>query len=563
MVGMEAETVSDTVAEIHRWREELSSLPPAATEAEAIDRITALEELNSTSAAIQAREALTLDMLRRNRESVDGVPSKNQGRGLGAEVALARRVSRARGSALLGFSRTLIMDMPNTFGALKSGTISEEKARIVVKETTWLPREKRQEVDERMRERLAEVGIRRLGNEVRALAQKLDQKAAVDHLERRTEERTVTVRPAPGNMAYLTALLPMPQAVAAYANLSRSAQSLIGSGQSEGNSQSQLMADLLVQRLTGQESAEAIPTEVHVVMNESSLFAPGEEPAWFPGFGPIPAESARNFVAANEAEVFLRRLYTRPTDGQLVRMDSRRREFTGLLRRMVIIRDDVCRSPWCEAQIKHADHVDSFAGGGETGWDNASGLCAACNYAKELTGWRHEATADRLVVTTPTGHKYGAGTHAIAPPDPKYVEGEVVDEFVVESSTGPSGPESTGPPEPGAAGAPESEPLGPPGTETHGPPGPETAGPKDSDVPDQRDSEAIPRWLTIPRFGRKQSSTVKILGRTIGVDMWFREELRPRSDGGPSRDERPSSDNRPSPAERLLTRRLQEAGHRE
>lgn len=517
MVGMEAETVSNTVAEIHRWREELSSLPPAASEAAAIDRITALEELNSTSTAIQAREALTLDMLRRNRESVDGVPSKKQGRGLGAEVALARRVSRARGSALLGFSRTLIMDMPNTFAALKGGTISEEKARIVVKETTWLPREKRQEVDERMRERLAEVGIRRLGNEVRALAQRLDQKAAVDHLERRTEERTVTVPPAPGNMAYLTALLPMPQAVAACSNLSRSAQSLIGTGQA----------------------------------------------AWLPGFGPIPAESARNFVAANEAEVFLRRLCTRPTDGQLVRMDSRRREFAGLLRRMVIIRDDVCRSPWCEAQIKHADHVDSVAGGGETEWDNASGLCAACNYAKELTGWRHEATADRLVVTTPTGHKYGAGTHVIAPPDPNYVEGQVVDEFVVESSTGPTRPESTGPPEPGANGARESVRPGPPETEAHGPPEPEAAEPKNSDVTDQRDSEVIPRWLTIPRFGRKQSSTVEIFGRTIGVDMWFREELRPRSDGGPRRDERPSSDNRPSPAERLLTRRLQEAGRRE
>lgn len=176
------------------------------------------------------------------------------------------------------------------------------------------------------------------------------------------------------------------------------------------------MADLLVERTTGQDSAEAIPTEVHIVMNENSLFDPGETPAWFPGFGPIPAKTARDFIVENEASVFIRRLYTRPSDGQLVRMDSKRREFSGLLRRMVVIRDDVCRSPWCDAQIKHADHSQAFAAGGETNWDNASGLCAACNFLKEVPGWRHEATAVELVVRTPTGHRYRIGTRPIGKP---------------------------------------------------------------------------------------------------------------------------------------------------
>ncbi|MDN6527706.1 MAG: HNH endonuclease, partial [Brevibacterium sp.] len=152
---------------------------------------------------------------------------------------------------------------------------------------------------------------------------------------------------------------------------------------------------------------------------EDSLFDSGETPAWFPGFGPIPATSAREIIAENEAAVFIRRLYTRPTDGQLVRMDSKRREFSGLLRRMVVIRDDVCRSPWCDAQIKHADHSQAFAAGGETDWDNASGLCAACNFLKELPGWRHEATAEELIVRTPTGHRYQIGTRPIGTPTTK------------------------------------------------------------------------------------------------------------------------------------------------
>ena len=393
----------------------LSTLPPAVSEEDSIDRITALEELSSAAAATQARETLTFDMHRRNREAEDGVSRRNQGKGIGAEIALARKVSRARGSTLVKFSRSLLMDLPETYAALKAGSISEEKARAVAKETDWLPRDKRREVDERVADRLAEVGVGRLGNEVRALAQQIDQKAAVEHLERCMQERAVSVRPAPGNMAYLSALLPMPQAVAVYTNLAKSAVSLIGTGEAGQRSQSQVMADLLVERATGQNSADAVPVEIHLVMSDDSLVGAGDSPAWLPGFGPLPAGAARKFVVENEAMVFLRRLYARPVDGQLVRMDSRRREFTGLLRRMIIIRDDLCRSPWCDAKIKHADHVKAFAAGGDTDWNNASGLCAACNFVKELTGWQHESTAERLTVKTPTGHRYEMRTRPIDP----------------------------------------------------------------------------------------------------------------------------------------------------
>lgn len=410
---MEAESVSDVIADIVRWRETLSALPPARTEREAIDRITALEELTSAAAAAQARETLTFDMHRRNREAEDGVPSDRQGRGVGAEIGLARKFSRARGSRFVGFSRTLLMDLPHTYAALRQGEISEEKARLVATETAWLPRDKRQQVDERMADRLAEVGVRRLGSEVRALAQKLDQVAAVRHLDHCKEERCVSVRPAPGNMAYLTAFLPMPEAVAAYANLSKAAAARVGTGASGGCTQSQTMADLLVERVTGQDSADAIPLEVLVVMNDETLFDDGDEPAWLPGFGPIPAGAARSLIADDPGAVFLRRMYARPTDGQLVAMESSRREFSGLLRRMITVRDDVCRTPWCEATIKHVDHATPVAAGGATSWDNASGLCAACNYIKELPGWRHRTSATELSVTTPTGHRYTVSTRPI------------------------------------------------------------------------------------------------------------------------------------------------------
>lgn len=569
VLDMEAKQVPDVLTEIARWCESLSEMPPAATEEEAIDRITALEELTSACAAAQARESLTFDMHRRNREAEDGIPGKKQGLGVGSEIGLARKVSRHRGNALLKFSRTLLLDLPNVYRAMKGGDISEEKARTVAKESDWLPPEKKHELDERMAGRLAEVGVRRLGSEVRALAQRLDQQAAVDHLERCIEERSVSVRPAPGNMAYLTALLPMSQAVAAFANLKKSAQTAIAAGNADGRGQNQIAADLLVERLTGQAAAAAVPTEVHLIMQDSSLFGPGEESAWFPRVGPIPAQAARAVVAENEAATFIRRLYTRPEDGQLVRMDSRRREFSGLLRRMVIFRDDVCRSPWCEAPIQHADHADAAAGGGETDWDNASGLCAACNYLKELSGWRHKATADALEVVTPTGHHYKTRTRPLSGPDPGRASGQ--DEgFGARHGPGEQDPPDQdrerqqlpgrqhGPepgrdygPETGRGPAQAAEATAPPGDGTlavlpgdgtrAAPPGDGTRAATSGDraravPPSDRDGASpdegehafsvLIQWRYVRRTS--QPATVEVGGSTIGIDIFDADE-RPMS----------------------------------
>jgi hypothetical protein len=132
--------------------------------------------------------------------------------------------------------------------------------------------------------------------------------------------------------------------------------------------------------------------------------------------------------------VWLRRLYTSPDGRDLVAMDSRRRLFSGLLRRMLVLRDDVCTTPWCEAPIVHADHSTPYRDGGPTSYTDGNGKCARCNQVKEAPGWavavfgaapvpaalsagRSCATAPladelpaRVVeVRTPTGRTYRSG----------------------------------------------------------------------------------------------------------------------------------------------------------
>lgn len=410
VIVMTTEQRVRTGEDLAALRDELAHLPQVATQAQAIDRIRVLEELKAAAAAAQARAANELATMREDDEAARGVPQAKRCRGLGAEIGLARRESPARGARFLGLARSLDHDLPHAFTALSAGVISEEKAHVLHRETSWLSPEKRRRVDEFMADRFDTTGVRRLGAEARAHAQRLDQVAAVEHLDRCAAERRVSVRPAPGGMAYLTALLPLTQAVAAYANLQKTAAAMVGTGEAGGRSATQTAADLLVERVTGQAAADAVPIEVQLVMTDAALVGEGEHPAWIPGHGPLPAGSARRMLRTNEAGVFLRRLFTAPGSGQLVGMDSRRREFTGLLRRLVMIRDDVCRSPFCDAPIRHIDHATPYREGGATDIRNASGLCAACNYAKENPGWIHAAVPERLTVRTPTGHRYSVDT---------------------------------------------------------------------------------------------------------------------------------------------------------
>ncbi|SMX85627.1 protein of unknown function (DUF222) [Brevibacterium sp. 239c] len=410
---MDTETVPDAppadldlIAEIDRFASMLRGERPAVTEAETLARITAFESLKATIVSAQSAEAVAFEGLRQRRDALNQVPARDCGIRSAEEIALAKKVSPGSGRKFLSTSRAIVCEMPNTFKALASGEISEDKARVMADETATLTSADRRKVDTRMKMSMGPAGIRSLRTEARALAEEMNAETAAERAERATANRRVTMTALEDGMGRVSAILPIQQAVAVYEGLRGAAESVTAAGGAQGRRNNQLMVDTFVERLTGQSSAAAIPTELHLVVEAETLLSDGMVPAWLPGFGPLPARTARNFLAANEAEVFIRRMFTRATDGQLVGMESRGRIFTGQLRQMVIYRDDVCRTPWCDARIRHADHADGYASGGATSWENGSGLCAACNYAKEHPGWKHEATAEGLKVTTPNGAEY-------------------------------------------------------------------------------------------------------------------------------------------------------------
>jgi hypothetical protein len=264
------------------------------------------------------------------------------------------------------------------------------------------------------------VGDRRLTNEIQQLAYRLDPAGFTKRRATAESGRRVTSRPAPDTMARVSALLPVAQGVAVYAALCTAADAAIAAG--DGRTRGQLMADILVQRVTGQAAATGVPVEIHLVMSECTLLGEGadsDRPAHLVGYGPIPADLGRRLaVSAAEAEkAWLRRLYATPDTGRLIGMDSQRRVFPAGLARFIEVRDQYCSTPYCDAPIRHIDHALPHHQDGATSEDNGNGVCAQCNYARQAPDWqiRPEPGPRHTVrVTTPTGHSYRST--APAPP---------------------------------------------------------------------------------------------------------------------------------------------------
>lgn len=394
---------------------------------------------------------------------------------------------------------------------------------MLVQETATLTREQRAQVDAELGPRPQGWSEAEVGQRARAVAYRLDPAGLVQRVARAERDRRVSCRPAPEGMTWLSALLPMAQGIACQVALGRAADTARTRG--DGRGRGQLMADLLVERVTGLPPGRrvnpdgrgatgppAVPVEVQLVVSAAALWGePGAPsyaaPGQVPGYGPVPAWLARRllrdapddgpvgrdgpgrledgqtapehgppewpagtdldpdhdhdadpgdefdggsgadpggecpgdaFGESRRAGAWLRRLWVSPETGALVALESRRRVFTGSLRRFLVARDGVCRTPWCDAPVRHVDHVVPHAAGGPTSAANGPGLCARCNQAKEMPGWsarpatttpegparRERAAPDsahHVVLVTPTGHRHGSTAPPVLPALPEVV----------------------------------------------------------------------------------------------------------------------------------------------
>ncbi|MED5815876.1 HNH endonuclease signature motif containing protein [Mycolicibacterium sp. 050232] len=404
-------------------------IDPDASEAALVDQLAAMNRAASSIAAGQVRVTAMLEAKRQARKAAEGVPAAKRCQGLASEVGLARKASPWHGAKFLKMSGILVEDMPYTLAALESGVLTEGRAMIIADQADCLSPADRHAMDAELcadPDVLEGLGDRKVEAEAGRVAIRLDHDAVMERISRHQCDRTVTARPAPHGMMYLTALLTAAEGLTAYQALQAQAAAAAAASIAAGHGcagRGALMADAFYRRVTGREVGAAVPVALNLVVSDESLLAQGPEPAVLQGYGPIPAAVARQMALAAlldpEVEAAVRKLYADPATGNLVAMESTARAFPKGLRWLIALRDQRCRTPYCDAPVRHIDHITRHADGGPTNAGNGQGLCERCNYAKESPGWQTATVYDRYgrhttELTTPTGRTY----RSTAPPQP-------------------------------------------------------------------------------------------------------------------------------------------------
>ena len=414
-------TSSDPIAaRLEGMREQLAEFVREATigedvevsDADRIDRVAALEALRASVAALQAAESVRFAKSQTAEQMTRDVHPRDIGRGVVEQIALARRISPYWAARQLGSARAWWFDLPKTYAALTAGELSERVAEAVVTETRHLDAAARRQVDAALgRASLPTLEARRAIALARRHAYEADPHAYLARARTERKNRRVGLRPAPDTMSILSGFLPVEQGVACLAALRAHTDGLVAGG--DERTRDQIMADTLVERVTGQDRASDVNVEVQIVMPLSSLLDPtSPESATLNGGGPLPTGLAEEILGVSRGRKTWRRLFTSAA-GHLVGADRRRRRFRGALARLIAARDQVCRDPFCGAPIRQTDHVVRYADGGPTTFPNGRGACVRHNLVREQAGWQvrlvHDGLGDQphtVEVITPTRHHY-------------------------------------------------------------------------------------------------------------------------------------------------------------
>jgi hypothetical protein len=262
--------------------------------------------------------------------------------------------------------------------------------------------------------------------------------------------RRVTVAPAstPG-LAELVALLPEADALTLRATLHALARDRVGG--EDTRSVDQRRADLLVTLVTGAPARHGRPEDAQcalrgpaqvqvrldVTVPMDSLAAGGGAPAEVPGYGAIPAATARDLADSVRRATSCtgRPLVYEPSSGRLLGFaaspvpitwldglpPSRGYQHSPALQTAVRLRDGSCRAPGCTRAAARCDcdHAVPYPAG-DTSLGNSCSLCRRHHRMKtHARAWRlhMDAPTGEVTWTAPTGRRLISYLHDYRPPD--------------------------------------------------------------------------------------------------------------------------------------------------
>jgi hypothetical protein len=207
----------------------------------------------------------------------------------------------------------------------------------------------------------------------------------------------------------------------------------------DGRTLEQRRADAAIDLLTGRacmcrQGAETSPAEagsgtrtrrvvrggrtrVHVTVPRTTLMGLDDEPGELAGYGPIPAQLARELAADGT----WRRLVTDPLSGAVLDAGTTSYRPPAALAEFVRARDQHCRFPGCRRPGRQCDldHGIPYPTG-PTSHVNLCCLCRRHHRLKTKGNWSLKLDQAGVVTwTSPTGRVYVTTPDPVAEPDPR------------------------------------------------------------------------------------------------------------------------------------------------
>ncbi len=313
-----------------------------------------------------------------------------------------------------GHAIQLVEDFPDTWAALDAGLIDLRRVRAITDELGGQDPAVRSRVEAAVLPKapcLDSVALRKL---VKRLLHEL---APVDTAERNRiarDQRYVAVTPVSDGMAQLEARLPAEDAVALNATLNAAARAARRADAAAGapeRTHDQRRADALA-ALAGRSHDDHSGGEassgaacVYVTVPFTMLAGLTDEPGELHGYGPVPADVARELAAHG----VWRWLRTDSVSGQLVDYGRTTYRPPKALADFIVARDRTCRMPGCHrlAASCDLDHRVPFEQCGTTSAENCHALCRTHHLLKHHGHWQVATLPNGATVWTgPTGHRF-------------------------------------------------------------------------------------------------------------------------------------------------------------
>ena len=422
---------------------------PAHCEFEVLERVGGWERVIAWAQARQTREMTSFMASAQARNRALGAYDSQAHDSAVAEVGLMLRVSAGTAASRVGDAWSLCTRLSATLAALEAGRITLAKARIIDAETLNLTDEHTAAVETQVLAKARQQTPGQVRVATRRAVLRADPAAARERAEQARRERGVRMWPEPDGMATLSAYLPAADAVGVFAVLDEHARQA-GSASDERSIDARrgdALVDLVLDPTGGAsgtsggarddvQAADATSSpgcrcecgrcrrggevDVRVTIPYTALLGADDLPGDLAGYGPIPAEVARDLAARGT----WRRILTDPPSGRPLDYGTTRYRPPSHLAGVVITRDQTCQFPGCRVpahrcDIDHGIPHNPDTGTGPTSEMNLGPKCRRHHRVKQSPGWSVTQHPDGCTTwATPSGHLYHSQPPPLTDPEP-------------------------------------------------------------------------------------------------------------------------------------------------